>query len=408
MRLRALLILITTSQLLACTIVPGQHMSPFSDQSSVDMPVTENNKTILKKLAIKQITAQLIVDLEKDINNKSLGKNNVVNHYFDHRIGSNTIKGIPSKEPYSQYLVGPRDILNITVWEHPELTIPAGEFRSAEASGTVVGEDGNIFYPYVGIIQAAGKTVEKIREELTNKLSIYIELVQLDVRVTSYRSQRVYVVGEVVTPGIQVVKDIPLTVLEAVNGAGGLKPEADSRNITLTRNDKVYSINLLSLYEGGDLSQNVLLESGDVLHIPDREFNKVFVIGETNLVNSFAGGTNITQRSRSIFMNKGRLTLTEALSDSGGINQETADAARIFVFRGGTVNGKPEIFHLDALSPDALLLADRFPLQPRDVIYVDRAEGMRWNQIIAQIQPTVTLLNSFDGSLKIKPFRAAP
>ena len=82
---------------------------------------------------------------------------------------------------------------------------------------------------------------------------------------------------------------------------------------------------------------------------------------------------------------------------------ETSDPARIFVFRGGL--GKSEIFHLDAKSPDALLLADRFPLQPRDVIYVDRAQGIRWNQIIAQIQPTINLLNSFDGSLRVQPFR---
>jgi polysaccharide export outer membrane protein len=49
---------------------------------------------------------------------------------------------------------------------------------------------------------------------------------------------------------------------------------------------------------------------------------------------------------------------------------------------------------LDAKSPDALILADRFPLQPRDVIFVDRAEGIRWNQIIGQVQPTITLINS--------------
>ena len=406
MRLKALLILITVSQLWACTIIPGQHMSPFSDQSSVDMPVTENNKTILKKLAIKPITARLIVELENDINNRSLGPDNVANLYFARRIGSKAVKGVPSEEAYSQYRVGPRDILNITVWEHPELTIPAGEFRSAETAGTVVGEDGNIFYPYAGVIKAAGKTVEQIRDVLTRKLSVYVELVQLDVRVTTYRSQRAYVVGEVLTPGIQAVRDIPLTILEAINSAGGLKPGADARNITLTRNGKTYSVNLLALYEGGDLSQNIRLQGGDVLNVPDGEFNKVFVLGESNITNNIAGGTNQSQRSRSIIMNKGRLTLTEALSDSGGINQETADAARIFVFRGGTVSGKPEIFHLDALSPDALMLADRFPLQPRDVVYVDRAEGIRWNQIIDQIQPTVTLLNSFDGSLKIKPFAA--
>jgi len=392
MRTKTLLILITTCHLCACTIIPGQHMGQFSTESSVDMPVAENDKVMFKKLNIKLVTAQLIVDLEKDFNNRSLGPNNVANLYFAYRIGSKAKHGAPAKEPSSQYRVGPRDILTITVWEHPELTIPAGEFRTADAAGTLVSEDGNIFYPYAGVIKAAGKTVEEIRDELTKKLSVYIEQVQLDVRVADYRSQRVYVVGEVVNPGIKMVKDIPLTVLEAINSSGGLGPEADARNITLTRNDKTYNINLLSLYEGGDLSQNIRLENGDVLNVPDRQFNKVFVLGESNLVSTITGGSNQTQRSRSVFMNKGRMTLTEAISDGGGFDQQLSDAARVFVFRGGL--GKPEIFHLDAKSPDVLLLADRFPLQPRDVIFIDRAEGIRWNQIINEIQPTVTLLST--------------
>jgi polysaccharide export outer membrane protein len=396
MSLKTLLTLVILACLTGCSVIPGMHMSPFSNTSSVEMPITENNKTILKELNIQLITAQLIINLEKDFKRRSLAPDNVSNHYFDYRIGSKTIKGTPAKESYNQYLVGPRDVLNITVWEHPELTIPAGEFRSAETAGSIVGENGTFFYPYAGIVMAAGKTVEEIREELTLKLSKYIEFVQLDVRVASYRSQRVYVVGEVNQPGIQLVKDIPLTVLEAINNAGGVTAESDRRNITLTREGKTYSINLLALYEGGDITQNVMLKHGDVLNVPDRDFNKIFVLGETG-----SSGTG-SARSRSIFMNKGRMTLTEAISDAGGPSQTTSDPARIFVFRGGT--GKPEIFHLDAKSPDALLLADRFPLQPRDVIYIDRAEGIRWNQIIAQIQPTVSLLNAFDGSLKVQPF----
>lgn len=240
-----------------CSVVPGMHMDPWSDESSEPMPVTENDETILKSLNIQTISAQLIIDIEKDINNRSLGPNNVANHYFDYRIGSKTIKGAPKQEYYQQYRVGPRDVLNITVWDHPELTIPAGQFRSAESAGNVVGEDGTFFYPYVGVVKAEGRTVEEIREELSRKLSKYIERVQLDVRVASYRSQRAYIVGEVNQPGIQLVKDIPLTVLEAINNAGGVTSEADQRNITLTRDDKTYSINLLALYEGGDISQNV-------------------------------------------------------------------------------------------------------------------------------------------------------
>ncbi len=375
-------------------------MSPFSRQSSVEMPTRENDEAILKKLNIQTINAELIIELEKNYKNFSLAPDNVANHYFNYRIGSSTIKGTPTKnEPYAQYRVGPRDILNITVWDHPELTIPAGEFRSAEAAGNVVGEDGTFFYPYVGIVQAAGRTVEDIREELTRRLSKYIEFVQLDVRVAAYRSQRVYVVGEVAQPGVQLVRDIPLTVLEAINNAGGVNSDADLRNIILTRNDKTYSINLLSLYEGGDITQNVLLQHGDVLNVPDSALNKIFVLGETNFRALGAAGMG---RSRSLVMNKARMTLTEALSEAGGLDQETSDAARVFVFRGGL--GKPEIYHLNARSPDALLLADRFPLQPRDVVYIDRAEGIRWNQIIGQIQPTINLLNAFDGALRVQPF----
>jgi len=389
MRTRNFIIFMVLSQLMACmTIIPGHHMRQFSTESSEDMPVTEDNETLLQRLNIQKISAKLIVDIEKDLSNFSSDPNNVSNHYFDYRIGSTTKKGTPEKETYIQYLVGPRDVLKITVWGHPELTIPAGQFRSAAQAGNLVGEDGTFFYPYAGVVQAEGRTVEEIREELTKKLSKYIEEVQLDVRVAEYRSQRVYVVGEVENAGVYLVQDIPLTVLEAINRAGGATEDADLRNLTLTRGDKTYGINLLNLYEGGILSQNVLLKHGDVLNVPDNEFNKVFVLGE-NTFGRFRG------QVRTVVMNKARMTLTEAISEGGGVIMETADAARIFVFRTGT--GKSEIFHLNAKSPDALILAERFNLQPRDIVYVDTVEGIRWNRIIRQLQPTMDLVESMSN-----------
>ncbi len=113
-------------------------------------------------------------------------------------------------------------------------------------------------------------------------------------------------------------------------------------------------------------------------------------------------GRGFGSRPRSILMDKARTTLLEAISDAGGLTQDTADAARIFIFRAGL--GKPEIFHLDARSPEAFLLADRFPLQPRDLVYINRTELIRWLEIVAQIQPIVNLLNTFDGSLNVNPF----
>ena len=129
----------------------------------------------------------------------------------------------------------------------------------------------------------------------------------------------------------------------------------------------------------------------------EKDFNNVSLGSNTSSATTgsgsavLSGGSNST-RSSSLYMINSRMTMTEALSDAGGINQNFADAARIFIFRGG--QGKSKIFYLDAKSPDAFLLADRFPLQPHDVIFFDRIEGIRWNQIIQQIQPTINLLNS--------------
>jgi len=390
MQIKNIILVLVAHGLVACSVVPGMHMTEFTTESSVEMPTKEKNEAILKELNIETITSQTIIDLEKDFNNYSLGPDNVANLYFDWRIGSKATKGSLLKHNPLQYRVGPTDILNITVWDHPELTIPAGSFRSAESAGNVVGEDGNFYYPYVGVVKAAGKTVEEIRAELSAKLSKYIERVQLDVRVTTYRSQRAYIVGEVNQPGIQLVRDIPLTVLEAINNAGGVTSEADQRSITLSRDDKTYTVNLLALYEGGDIRQNVTLQHGDVLSVPDRQFNKVFVLGDTGLGGLVGGG-----RSRSVYMNKGRMTLNEALSEAGSVNSAASDPARIFIFRTGL--GEPKIYHFDSKSPDALLLAERFPLQPRDIIFIDRVEGIRWNQIIDQIEPTLALVRSIQG-----------
>lgn len=283
----------------------------------------------------------------------------------------------PDLEEY-QYRVGPHDILTITVWDHPELTIPAGAFRSAEAAGHLIAEDGTIFYPYAGTLRVAGLTVGEIRRLITRRISAKIVDPQVDVRVAQFRSQRAYIVGEVREPGPYAITDMPLTVIEAVNLAGGITLEADLQNLTISRDGELYPVDLLALYEQGDVSQNYLLRDGDVLQIPDRNLQKVFILGEV-----------ATPQSQLIY--RGRLTLAEALGDAGGFDNTSANPAQIFVIRG--TPDEAEIFHLNARSPGALILGDQFQLQARDVVYVEAAPIVRWNRLVTQIVPTARVLN---------------
>lgn len=131
--------------------------------------------------------------------------------------------------------VGVGDVLNVTVWNHPELTIPAGSYRSSTEAGTWVHADGTIFYPYVGNVKVEGKNVVEIRALLTKKQTKYIESPQVDVNISAFRSQRAYLTGEVSQPGPVEINNVPLTLIEAVNSATGLTEAADRQNVKLTR-----------------------------------------------------------------------------------------------------------------------------------------------------------------------------
>lgn len=120
------------------------------------------------------------------------------------------------------YQIGPYDILNVIVWNHPELTIPTTQLATPEESGILVDEQGYIFFPFAGKVKISGLTLDQAREVLEEKLKNYIRDPQLSVRVTSFRSQQVQVVGEVVKPGVISITDKPMSVMRAINEAGGV------------------------------------------------------------------------------------------------------------------------------------------------------------------------------------------
>jgi len=273
-----------------------------------------------------------------------------------------------------EYRVAPFDVIMVTVWEHPELTTPTGAFRSPEENGIRVNGDGTMFYPYVGVMQVAGRTPAEIRKLLVERLNRVITNPQLDVRVVAFRGKRAQVTGEVVQPMAIPITDVPLRIQDAIATARGLGPEADPANVTLSREGRTYRLNLQAMYERGDLSQNWLIKDGDVINVGDRNRNKVFVIGEVR-----------TPQSR--LMVKGRMTLAEALNEAGSFQSNISNVSKIYVIRGDY--DSPSIYRLDASSADALLLATQFQLAPRDVVFVSTYALSEWNRVISQIMPTV-------------------
>src|SRR5210317_1287158 len=217
-------LLLAASLLTACTFVPGSHITHYDfpdqlvDVSDVIMGgpnIVEPNVVLITPRLMREIAANQ--------------PPRVIPEFFLDR---------SSFDKDYRYQVGPGDTLNIVVWDHPELTTPSGQFRNAEEQGNIVHEDGTIFYPYVGKIQAAGKTPAELRDELAQKLSAYIEEPQVDVKVVAFNSQKFYVTGAVKQPGTYPVTHIPARMLEAINLAGGFSEAADIYGDTLTRNDQ--------------------------------------------------------------------------------------------------------------------------------------------------------------------------
>ncbi len=284
-------------------------------------------------------------------------------------------------EKVPPYRIGPQDALLVTVWDHPEITLPLGQFRQDSTSGILVDESGQIYFPHVGTFKVAGMTTSQVRETLTNRLMKVLQNPQIDVKVIAYRSQKVYVGGEVKNPAVYNVTDVPFTLAEAINRVGGFLPTADDSRILLTRGDHVWQLNFQALLTTGNRIGQILLKDGDSLHVPNALENPVYMLGE--LV-----------RPGSLPMVHGNLSLARALSEAGGIQGASADARSIYVIRQGKTTNAVEVYHLDARNPTAMVLADRFPLDPRDIVYVDAGTLVRYSRVMALLMPTITTVVS--------------
>lgn len=360
----AIVAVMATAVLPACSLAPGQRMvtpaalpetgGEFSTepQQQVQIPITDINLELLRKLNSAS-------EAQSEASAESLG-----------------LFGRPSA-----YRIGPGDVLQITVWDHPELAAAAGQVtqvnRPADAvPGFLVDEEGNVQFPYAGTLHVAGKDSAAVQRELHAKLSEVFLKPEVTVRIASFRAAQVYIDGEVHTPGAQQINDIPMSLTEAINRAGGVTSNADTGRVSLTRGGVTYPINVADLIAHGRNPSNIYLKNGDMLHIPSRDDNGIFLMGEVN------------HPATIMPMKDGRLTLSQAVSLAGSLNLNTADAAQLFVIRDAR-SAKPQIYHLDATSPVSMLLANQFELQPNDVVYVDNNGLVRFNRVLSLLLPAI-------------------
>ena len=282
------------------------------------------------------------------------------------------------------YYIGAQDILRVDVWGHPDLGTAAsgaiasggGATAAMPASGRVVDESGNIFVPLVGVTRASGFTASQLREKLTQGLSKFLRDPQVEVSVVAYRSKRVLVSGEVRTPGMLPLTDVSMRLTDAIANVGGTSAEADLSQVALVRAGRKFTINLHRVLYEGDSTANVLLESGDSISVPDRSARKVFVLGEL-------------MQPKTQVLRYGRVTLAEVLSDAGGLNPLSSNGGEVFVIRADDQQDAL-VYQLDAREPAALVLAERFPIYPRDTIYINPTNLTRIGRVVSQLLPTLS------------------
>jgi polysaccharide biosynthesis/export protein len=167
----------------------------------------------------------------------------------------------PAAKATADFVIGLEDILGVNVWKEPELSVKEITVRP----------DGRISLPLVGDIQASGSTPKQLQERITERLKEFVAAPNVTVVVLRITSQSVSIVGQVAKPGVYSV-GVPLTVLELLARAGGLREDAKTKKIAIVRKEgdqtRHFTFNYKEVAGGQNLDQNIILRGGDVVIVP--------------------------------------------------------------------------------------------------------------------------------------------
>jgi polysaccharide export outer membrane protein len=240
----------------------------------------------------------------------------------------------------SAYRIGTDDVLVVSVWDQKDLD-----------QVVFVRPDGKVSLALVGEVQAGGLTVVELGAQLTRMYAQTVKGAAVTVSVREIRSRPVYFIGGVVRPGpMQLTQD--LTLLQALSAAGGPVPSADLESAWVLRGQEPIPINLLKMIQKRDVSQNMRLQPGDTIVVPNAEL--VYIHGEVKV----PGQIKFTKD----------LTIVTAIAAAGGFTP-AASENKVRVLRGEGPKREVLKVKVSDIVSDPSESAD-VQLKPNDIIIV--------------------------------------
>jgi polysaccharide export outer membrane protein len=294
-------------------------------------------------------------------------------------------------------LIGPNDLLNITIFEagvslfgRPS-ALGTRAARSTSSGSTVnteqlpgmrVDDQGYIQVPFVGRVRAAGRTTTELQEAIRRGLVGKSQAPQVVVTVDESITNSLVLAGEVNRPGRVPLTTARESLADTVALAGGYRGEAKDLVARVERGSEQFEIRFSDLMDLPE--RDVPVGPGDRITLISRP-QSFSVLGAPN-------------RAEQIRFPRGRISLAEAVALAGGANAAQGDAAAIFVFRylptqsGGQ---EPVVYHVNMMRPNALLLAQRFAMRDRDLLYIGNAQANQPSkliQLLSQLFVPVTVV----------------
>jgi polysaccharide export outer membrane protein len=271
------------------------------------------------------------------------------------------------------YLLGPNDLIGVTVYQHPELSVPSSE--TATIPGALITGDGTASLPLVGAVRLGGMTIADAQTLLEGDYAQYVKGARVNLQLIKAESLRYYLLGAFAAPGVKYPgQDMSLLDALALGGSVDMSG-ADLYQAYVAHGATKLPIDLHALLVDGDMSQNMILASGDAIVVPSAADESAYVFGAVG-------------KPGAIQFQGGALSLLQAIS-AAGMDLTSFTDARFSDIRVIRAQGARATFMV--VDAGKILAGQAAPLalQPGDIVFVPPSAIATWNQVLAQLLPSL-------------------